>query len=248
MTLTTTEDDNGFRIRGSQPTRVDAFVDAAFAFAVTLLVIAIGHVPNSVGDLVQALRGVPAFAASFYVIARLWQTHRHWSRRYGIEDDYSTRLSLSLVFIVLVYVYPLRMVAELTLASISNGFLAETPIDITTVTELRELYVVFGVGYALTAAIFLMLHNHALALADALALSASERIRTRIVRARWISTLLISLLSIFLALVLPMGRGESVPLDSAPGLIYVLIYVTRIVSTHRQRRLLAEEANAERAH
>src|SRR5690242_2680306 len=48
MTLTTTEDDNGFRIRGSQPTRVDAFVDAAFAFAVTLLVIAIGHVPNSV--------------------------------------------------------------------------------------------------------------------------------------------------------------------------------------------------------
>jgi len=65
------------------------------------------------------------------------------------------------------------------------------------------------------------------------------------VRARWIATLLISLLSIFLALVLPMGRGESVPLDSAPGLIYLLIYVTRMVSTRRQQRLLAEEANAE---
>jgi len=81
MTPTTTLDANGFRIRGGQPTRTDAFVDAAFAFAVTLLVIAIGHVPASVGDLVQALRGVPAFAASFFVIARFWQSHRHWSRR-----------------------------------------------------------------------------------------------------------------------------------------------------------------------
>jgi len=43
MTLPTL-DDNGFRIRGG-PTRTDAFVDAAFAFAVTLLVISIGHVP-----------------------------------------------------------------------------------------------------------------------------------------------------------------------------------------------------------
>ena len=130
MTLTTTLDDNGFRIRGGQPTRVDAFVDAAFAFAVTLLVISIGHVPASIGELVQAMRGVPAFAASFFVIARFWQSHRHWSRRYGIEDAYGTRLSLALVFIVLVYVYPLRMVAELTLAGISGGVLAEAPIEI----------------------------------------------------------------------------------------------------------------------
>src|SRR4029077_15885690 len=139
MTPTTTLDDNGFRIRGGQPTRTDAFVDAAFAFAVTLLVIAIGHVPASVGDLVQALRGVPAFAASFFVIARFWQAHRHWSRRYGIEDDYVTRLSLPLVFIVVVYVYPLRMVAELTLAGLSGGFLVESPIAIMSVAELRTL-------------------------------------------------------------------------------------------------------------
>jgi hypothetical protein len=30
-------DDDGFRVRGTQPTRVDAFVDAAFAFTVPLL-------------------------------------------------------------------------------------------------------------------------------------------------------------------------------------------------------------------
>lgn len=241
----TTLDDNGFSIRGGQPTRTDAFVDAAFAFAVTLLVIAIGHVPSSVADLVQALRGVPAFAASFFVIARFWQAHRHWSRRYGIEDDYVTRLSLALVFIVLVYVYPLRMVAELTLAGISGGILAESPIEITSVAELRTLYAVFGIGYALTATLFLLLHRHALARADTLALSAHERIRTQTLCARWRAVIVIGLASTLLGLVLPMGRGASVPLDSAPGLLYLLVYVAFQVLARRERRQLAANAARE---
>lgn len=239
MTLTTSEDDKGFRIRGDQSTRVDAFVDAAFAFAVTLLVIAIGRVPNSVADLVQALRGVPAFAASFFVIGRFWQSHRNWSRHYGIEDVYATRLSLALVFIVLVYVYPLRMVAELTLASLSNGVLAEAPIEINSVAELRTLYVVFGVGYALTALIFLQLHRHALALADAVGLSPVERIRTQTLCARWCAVIVIALTSTLLGLFLPMGRGESVPLDSAPGLLYIFVYVAFHLLSRRERRQLA---------
>jgi uncharacterized membrane protein len=246
MSPTTMLDEQGFRVRGVQPTRVDAFVDAAFAFAVTLLVIATGHVPGSVGELVQALRGVPAFAASFFVIARLWQSHRQWSRRYGIEDVYGTRLSLALVFIVLVYVYPLRMVAELTLAGLSGGTLTETPIEITSVAELRTLYVVFGVGYALVASIFLLLHRHALTLADTLGLSASERVQTRTLRARWLVIIAIALSSTLLALVLPMGRGQSVPLDSAPGLLYGLIYVAIHRLAIRERRLLAAIPAAER--
>jgi len=235
-------DENGFRIRGDQSTRVDAFVDAAFAFAVTLLIISIGRVPSSVEDLVQAIRGVPAFAASFYVLARLWQTHRHWSRRYGIEDDYSTRLSLALVFMVLVYVYPLRMIAELTLSGFSNGALVESPITIRTVEELRSLYVIFGVGYAMTAAIFLLLHRHALKLADALELSAAERIGTRTVCARWTAVLAIALASTVLALTLPLGHGESAMLNSTPGLIYGLIYVARFVLARRERKALASKA------
>ena len=242
MTPTTTLDENGFRIRGGQPTRTDAFVDAAFAFAVTLLVIAIGHVPTSIGDLVQALRGVPAFAASFFVIARFWQAHRHWSRRYGIEDDYVTRLSLALVFIVLVYVYPLRMVAELTLAGLSGGFLVESPIAIMSVAELRTLYAVFGIGYALTSTLFLLLHRHALARAGELQLSVNERIRTETLCARWRAVIVIALASTLLGFVLPMGQGESVPLDSAPGLLYILVYVAFRVLALRERRQLAASA------
>ncbi len=96
--------DRGFRIRNASPTRVDAFVDAAFAFA-----------------------------ASFHIVSRSWQVHRAWSRRYGIEDACGARLSLALVFLMLVCVYPLRTVAELTLASFSGGWPEETPIVVHTV-------------------------------------------------------------------------------------------------------------------
>jgi uncharacterized membrane protein len=237
--LETTLDDHGFRVRGAQPSRVDAFVDAAFAFAVTLLVIAIGHVPASIAELVQAMRGVPAFAASFFVIARLWQSHRHWSRRYGIEDAYSVRLSLALVFIVLVYVYPLRMVAELTFAALSGGALTEGEVRITSVAELQTVYVVFGLGYGSAAIVFNLLYRHAAALADAIGLSVTERIRTRTVRMRWQFVTGVALLSSVLALVLPMGRERVVPLDAVPGLVYLSIFIGIRVLKQRERAALA---------
>jgi hypothetical protein len=148
---------------------------------------------------------------------------------------------------VLVYVYPLRMVAELTLASISGGILTETPINITSVAELRTLYVVFGIGYASTAVIFLLLHRHALALADVLGLSTSERIRTQTLCARWSAVIVIALTSTLLGLFLPMGQGESMPLDSAPGFLYILVYVAFHVLARRERVRLAADVPAESA-
>jgi uncharacterized membrane protein len=245
--VTTPTVDHGFRIRGASPTRVDAFVDAAFAFAVTLLVISIGHLPTSVEDLVQALRGVPAFAASFYIISRLWQAHRSWSRHYGIEDAYGVRLSLALVFLLLVYVYPLRMVAELTFASFSGGSLEETPIVVRSVSDLRTIYVVFGVGYALTAAIFVLLHRHALRLADELRLTPAERIRTRTICRRWCGVIVLASLSVVLALVLPMGRDQAFPCDSVPGILYLLLIPMIRVIMRRERRELGALAVAEPA-
>lgn len=245
--MTTPTVDQGFRIRGASPTRVDAFVDAAFAFAVTLLVISIGHVPQSVGDLVQALRGVPAFAASYYVISRFWQAHRSWSRHYGIEDAYGVRLSLALVFLILVYVYPLRMVAELTLASFSGGALEETPIVVHSVTDLRTIYVVFGIGYVLTAAIFVLLHRHALSLADAIALTDAERIRTRTICRRWTGVIALSSLSVVLAIVLPMGRDAAVPGDLVPGVLYLLLIPMIRLIMRRERHELGALAAAEPA-
>ena len=45
----------GIQERGREVTRIEAFVDAAFAFAVTLLVISCDAIPDSVPALVAAL-------------------------------------------------------------------------------------------------------------------------------------------------------------------------------------------------
>ena len=72
---------DGFVHRGRQVTRLEAFVDAAFAFAVTLLVISIDAIPDSRAALVLALKSVPSFAACFAMIAMFWAAHARWSRR-----------------------------------------------------------------------------------------------------------------------------------------------------------------------
>ena len=53
----------GFRLRGAEMSRLETFADAAFAFALTLLVISIDEIPASFPEFSAALRNVPVFAA-----------------------------------------------------------------------------------------------------------------------------------------------------------------------------------------
>jgi len=235
MNTSVQTDEQGFRIRRDQPTRVEAFVDAAFAFAVTLLVVSVGHVPESSAQLLQAMRGVPAFAASFLLIARFWRSHRQWSRRFGIEDDYSVRLSLLLVFVILVYVYPLRMVASMAMASFSGGLLAEQAPVIASIDDLRILYVTFSVGYSVAVIIFTLLYRHALHCADALDLSAFERASTRQAIVRNLGFLAVAATSLVLALTLPMSNEHPL-LYALPGMTYVLIWPYSLWLTHRTKQ------------
>ncbi len=88
---------NGFRQRGSEMTRLETFTDAAFAFAVTMLVVGGGDaIPTSFEEMILALKQVPAFAASFSNIMLFWYAHHRWSRRYGLEDAVSVTLSVTL--------------------------------------------------------------------------------------------------------------------------------------------------------
>ena len=50
----------GFRLRGMEMTRLETFIDAAFAFAISMLVIAANQVPDNIEQLLGAFRHVPA--------------------------------------------------------------------------------------------------------------------------------------------------------------------------------------------
>ena len=64
---------DGFRLRGLEMTRLETFIDAAFAFAITMLVIAAQQIPDDIETLLAAFKNVPAFIASVIVVGIFWR-------------------------------------------------------------------------------------------------------------------------------------------------------------------------------
>ncbi len=151
---------NNFYFRGQNTTRLETFIDAAFAFAITMLVISVGDIPETYSELILALKGTPSFLASFAAVAMFWIGHRKWSRRYGLEDPVSILLSLSLIFVMLVYVYPLRLMFSALFSWISAGWLPSEFI-ISHYEELLGLFIIYGIGLALMSLIIALLYRHA---------------------------------------------------------------------------------------
>src|SRR4029453_12878424 len=100
----------GFRLRGMEMTRLETFIGAAFAFAISMLVIAANQVPDNIEELLGALRHVPAFVASVFVFGIFWGGHWKWSGRCGLEDCVSIFISWAMLATILIYIYPLRPV------------------------------------------------------------------------------------------------------------------------------------------
>lgn len=130
--------------------RLDSFTDAAFAFAVTMLVIGGTGSLTAYDELAAAVAEVPIFAIGFAIIAMFWTAHVRWRDLRGEGSWLSTLLSLLLVFLVLVYVQPLRAMAR-ALASFLGGGAAPYRGD------LGDLFVVYSASFVLTCAIVVAL-------------------------------------------------------------------------------------------
>ena len=135
----------------STSARLDAFTDAAFAFAVTLMVVGAGSAPVDPDQMEALVAAVPSFAIGFAIIAMFWFSHVQWRRYRGEGDWRSVLLSFALIFVVLIYVTPLR-----AMATSFAAFLLGRPDAFG--TDLRTLFTLYGVGFttmaALTAALF----------------------------------------------------------------------------------------------
>ena len=116
---------DGFRLRGIEMTRLETFIDAAFAFAVTMMVIASERVPDDINALLAAFKHVPAFLASVVVLGIFWRGHWMWSRRYGLEDGVSIFISWALLATILIYIYPLKAIFGSMFYLLSDGRLGQ---------------------------------------------------------------------------------------------------------------------------
>lgn len=199
--------------------RLDGFIDAAFAFAVSVLAIAGAEVPHSLQDLVPALDRIPAFACSFATLMIFWHRHVRWRDRFRLHDTTSMMLSLMLVFFALIFVYPLNMLFQAMFGALYETFahqeLSGAPV-INSVHDVKALYICYGLAYACMAACLACLYRHSLRRAH---LSQAERIDAQEVFYTQTGSMCVALLSLLAALSIP----EAAAWTAVPGLIYILL-------------------------
>jgi uncharacterized membrane protein len=140
---------DGFRWRGEEVSRLEGFSDAVLAFVVTLLVIST-EVPKNFNDLISlfSINNIGSFAICFVFLCWLWHSHYVFFRRYGLEDGVVFLLNTVFLFIIALYVYPLKFMFNWLL---SGGHLAPlgTPLSDTMpigVDQVQQLMVIYGLG------------------------------------------------------------------------------------------------------
>jgi uncharacterized membrane protein len=203
-----------FRFRGHEVKRIEAFSDAVFAFAVTLLIVSL-EVPKSFEDLLVTMRGFFAFGISFLLLILIWYEQNIFFRRYGLDDLTTIVLNCTLVFLVLFYVYPLKFLFTLVFSSQIYGE-GHSPF-IMQVTDIAKLMMIYGIGYILIYLLFSFMYLHALRKKTELQLTFGEVFDTRTKLFKNIILIVIGLLSICISQILPAENA------GAAGMAYILI-------------------------
>ena len=158
-------------IRGRDVSRIEGFSDAVFGFALTLLVASI-EVPPDFEALKLTLRGFLPFALTFALICWIWYLHYQFFRTYGLEDKLTVVLNCVLLFVVLFFVYPLKVVAN-NLVPLITG-IGDSGFEKLSEYDNRFLMVSYSAGVVSVFLVFLLLNWNAYRQRDALALTPAE--------------------------------------------------------------------------
>ena len=193
---------DGFRLRGIEMTRLETFIDAAFAFAVTMMVIAAERVPDNITTLLAAFKNVPAFVAGIAVLGIFWRGHWKWSRRYGLEDGISIFISWLLLVTILIYIYPLKALFGSMFYLLSDGWLGQA-LGMRNITQVRAILAIYAVGFAAIAIEIVLLNLRAWQLREPLRLNERERFLTRAEMMGWSMPAAVGIIALVLALTLP---------------------------------------------
>src|SRR5262245_18374949 len=196
-----------FRLRGIAMTRLETFIDAAFAFSITMLVIAAQQIPDDIETLLAAFKNVPVFVASIVVLGIFWRGHWLWSRRYGLEDGVSIFISWAMIVTILIYIYPLKAIFSSMWFYLSGGQVDHV-LGPHSESQVRALFAVFALGFTAIAMEMVLLNFRAWQLREPLRLNARERAVTFNEVTGWSIPVCVGIVSLVLALTLPREQIE----------------------------------------
>jgi uncharacterized membrane protein len=191
-------DSDGFRLRGRSFSRIDAFSDVVFGFAITLLVVSL-EVPHTFEELNHSLRGFIPFAICFVMLILLWYSHYKFFRRYGLHDNATIVINGILLFVVLFYVYPLKFLFTV----LTNGWIGQDASAFGSGAQMRELMILYGIGFIAVYGLFTTLHWNAWRQRVILQLNPVELFLTRSAMVEYTSMAAVGVISVLIALLAP---------------------------------------------
>jgi uncharacterized membrane protein len=166
-----------FEWRGADVSRLENLSDIVFALVITLA--AAQSVPTSFGELTGLWRDAMSLAVCFSILLTIWRTHHVFFRRYDLQDERTLTLNAILLFLILVYIYPLKFMTDFVVNFFTGGFAGEELEAVLTFAEVPWLYVIYGGFFAGVYGIFALLYRHAQKRADDIGLSRRERAYTQ---------------------------------------------------------------------
>jgi uncharacterized membrane protein len=161
-----------FRYRAKEVSRLEAFSDVIFGFALSLIVISL-EVPKTYDALIETMKGILPFAFCFFIFIGLWLQHHEFFKRYALQDKTTVLLNVALLFVILFYVYPLKFMFVLMARNIMGERV------IMTLEQARTLFTIYGIGFAAVNWLLAAMYWHAGRLSDGLQLNEVERIDTK---------------------------------------------------------------------
>ena len=161
-----------FRNRAHEVSRIEAFSDVIFGFAISLLVVSL-EAPKTYEQMLEMLRGFLPFAICFWIFIDIWFEHHHFYKRYALHDKPTMFLNTLLLFVILFYVYPLKYMFTLFTMGIL-GQHVELPRGGQTF-----LFTIYGIGVTAVFWILAALYHHAWRRRDDLQLNEVEIVDTR---------------------------------------------------------------------
>ena len=222
----------GFRLRGIEMTRLETFIDATFAFAISMLVIAAQQIPDDIEKLLAAFKNVPTFLCSIAVLGIYWRGHWLWSRRYGLEDGASILISWAMMVTILIFVYPLKAIFGAMWFMLSDGAVGQPFSLHTTEAQVRTIFAIYALGLIAISAGILLLNLRAWQLREPLRLNARERLMTRGELTGWSIPISVGMVSLLFSFTLPIEQ------IAWCGWVYFLMAIlVRVHAFWRGRRL-----------
>lgn len=176
--------DAHFRYRGKNQTRVETLSDASFALAITLLVLS-SSVPETYEALKKSLWDIVPFGFCVTMIMLIWYQHYIFFLKYGLQDRAVILINTFLIFLLLIYVYPLKFLLKVIFQIYAGLITGDTKTlnflfsEVIQIKDAPGLMALYGFGAALIFSTMALFYRYALKRKKELDLSVYEIFETK---------------------------------------------------------------------